>query len=77
MKSISRAPGTQTNNDTADEVPIDLCGGTEHAFKTGTVKVPPPIPPAFENALAKNILNKPIISFNLNGNNDICLHVFF
>lgn len=44
VKSISRAPGTQTNSDTAEEVPIDLCGGTEQAFNTGTVRVPPPIP---------------------------------
>jgi hypothetical protein len=38
--------------------------------------VPPPIPPAFDIALAINILNKPKVSLNLNGNNGRCLHVF-
>ena len=34
------------------------------------------MPPAFDIALAKNIQNKPKVSFVLNGNNGRCLHVF-
>ena len=38
--------------------------------------MPPPIPPAFDIALAIKILNKPKVSLNLNGSNGRCLHVF-
>ena len=51
------APGTQTNKETADDVPMALCGSTEQAFKIGTVSVPPPIPSITEKqAMQKAIM---------------------
>lgn len=65
VSSIKIVPGTHTNSDTAEEVPIDLCGSTEQAFKTGTVRVPPPIPSIDEKqAIQKAIIPCP----NLPGN---------
>lgn len=56
-KIIKSAPGTHTNNDTADDVPTDLCGGSEQAFNTGTVKVPPPMPSIHEKkAMQKDMM---------------------
>ena len=43
-------------------------------IRTGKNNVPPPIPPAFDIALAKNILIKPIVSLGLNGRNELWRH---
>ena len=66
VNSIRMAPGTHTKSETADDVPIDLCGGTEQAFSTGTVSVPPPIPSIDEkHAMQKAIQFCPNLPGNL------------
>ena len=44
VKNSTIAPGTATNKETADEVPIERCGSSPQALSTGTVRVPPPMP---------------------------------